>query len=457
MMFEMRVERLLPRHVSIELRDWRARLAPKGSARERLAGAVFWNGTAIGVSNLAGLVVGVALAHVLGREGYGEVGVIVASCTLFAQLGGLGLGVTATKYAAQMRSRDPEGVGRVLGGLMVLAVLSSLIVSLLLAVFSPELAHGLNRPNLVTALRLASIVLLLQGIDSVLMSILAGYEAFAALGRVTLMRPLVYLPTSVAGAYAFGLEGVVAALLLSTLFTVLLHRAAVGAALSASGTSLHYAVDRALITPLAAFSLPAFLSTTTTLAAMWGVTALLVNQPDGYLHMGLFNAANQWRALGVFIPSVFNLATFSIQSNLFATNVGSYYRSVTANLVVQSAAAGVVAIGLTLLAPYLMRIYGGQFHGSSEILVLLAWGWFLVAPTGAFWTAAVARNQAWANLLFLTIGSLSQIGFAAAWASTGPRGIAFAILYGSLIQVGLQAVHFLATRRRDQARARRIP
>jgi O-antigen/teichoic acid export membrane protein len=367
-------------------------------------------------------------------------------------LGGLGLGVTATKFAAQMRSRHPDRVGRFLGGIMALATLSSLIVALVVALYAPELARVLNRPGLVAALRLAAVVLLLQGIDSVQMSILAGYEAFAALARVMLLRPLVYLPTTIVGAYLYGLEGVVGAMILSTLFTVLLHRAALREVLVGAGASLIYAVDLGLLKPLREFALPAFLTTAVTLAATWGLSALLVNQPDGYVHMGLFNAANQWRALGTFIPSVFNPATFSIQSNLFATNRASYHRSVIGNLVVQSTIAAGVAIVLTLFSPYLMRVYGTQFQSAADVLVLLAWGWFLVAPSGAFWSAAVSRDQAWTNLLFLAIGTVCQFVFARTLVAGGARGIALAVLYGGLIQVALQAIHYVATRRRDRAR-----
>src|SRR5262245_36826654 len=100
MRLETLAQRILPPHLYGTLGRWRARFAPKGSSRDRLAGAVAWSGVAAAISNAAGLAIGAVLARILGREGYGEVGVIVASCTLFTQLGGLGLGLTATKYSA---------------------------------------------------------------------------------------------------------------------------------------------------------------------------------------------------------------------------------------------------------------------------------------------------------------------------------------------------------------------
>ena len=389
----------------------------KGSSRDRLAGAVLWSGIAVGISNAAGLAVGVALARMLGREGYGEVGVIVASCTLFTQLGGLGLGLTATKYTAQMRSRRSRKrrpvPRRHSAARRLCRPWSSRSSSRL---YAPELALVLNRPGLVTPLRLAGIVLFLQGIDSVQMSILAGYEAFAALARVMLLRILVNVPATidwrvrVQSRWRRRRDDP-----LDPVYGRAPPRRA-EAVFSRAGVSIRYAVDLAMLRPLWEFSLPAFLTTVVTLASMWGVNALLVNQPDGYLQMGLFNAANQWRALGTFIPSVFNPATFSIQSNLFATNRG-------------------------VVPPLGYRQPGRPGHGRggcgdrSEPLLAVSdadvrttvskrgrrcsccWrlGWFLVAPTGAFWSAAVSRDQAWTNFLFIAIGAGCQFAWPGPW------------------------------------------
>ena len=453
MMLETLAQRVLPPQVYETMRGWRARFAPKGSSRDRLAAGVLWSGIAVAISNAAGLAIGAVLARILGREGYGEVGVIVASCTLFTQLGGLGLGLTATKYSAQMRSVDRASIDRFLGGILLLGTLSSLVVAVVIALSAPQLAVLLNRPSLVSALRLAGIVLLFQGIDSVQMSILSGFEAFAALARVVLLRILINVPASVIGAYFYGLDGVVGAMILSSMFTVALHRAALKSIFLRENVSIRYAMDVAMLRPLWEFSLPAFLTTLVMLASMWGVNALLVNQPAGYLQMGLFNAANQWRALGTFIPSVFNPATFSIQANLFATNRASYHRSVIGSLVVQGTVGAAVMILLSVLSPYLMRMYGAEFQDAAAVLVLLAFGWFLVVPTGVFWSAATSRDQAWTNFMFIAIGAACQFAFAKVLVGGGARGIALALLYAALIQVGMQAVHYFVTRRRDMASA----
>lgn len=451
-MLESVAQRCLPAPVYAWVCGWRERLIPKGSLQGRFAGAVFWSFAGVAVSNAAGLVTAVALVRIMGREGYGEVGVIVGSYALFSQLGGLGLGVTAAKYAAQLRGTEPAAAGRLLGSVLILASLSYGVSALALAVFAPELASVLNRPALVGPLRMSGLVLFLQGIDSIQSGILAGFEAFRAVARVSMLRVVVNLPVTVVGAYAYGLYGVVGAMIVSGLFTLTLNRLALNRVLLQGKVSLWYGIDLAVLRPLWELSLPAFISATLTIASSWALNAMLVNQPGGYAQMGLFNAANQWRALGILTPGVFSWVLLSIQTNLYATNDhASYHRSVRGNLITQCVAAALVVGVLVGFASYLMKIYGSQYEDGGGLLVLLALGWFFLTPSWILWNVAISRGQVWWGLLFNAIGTGSLMACAAHLVGTGARGIALALLYSGMIQVGLQSIHYVANKRRDEA------
>jgi O-antigen/teichoic acid export membrane protein len=451
-MLDTLAQRCLPPLVYATVRDWQARLVPKGSLSGRFAGAVFWSLIGLGISNAAGLLTGVVLARLMGRDGYGEVGVVMGSWALFSQLGGLGLGVTAAKYSAERRGTEPTALGRLLGGLLVLATLSYALAALALVALAPQLASVLNRSTLAGPLRLSGLVLFLQGVDSIQSGILSGYEAFRAVARVTLLRAVVNLPVTVLGAYAYGLYGIVGAMALTGVFTLSMNRLALNKILRREGVAMTYGLSLAMLRPLWEFSFPAFLSATLTMASGWVLNAMLVNQPNGYAQMGLFNAASQWRTLGVFVPTLFNSAVLSIQTSLFATrDRDAYHRSVAGNLIVQGSVAGLVVLALAGLAPYLMRVYGSEYEDATRVLVLLALGWFLLTPTWILWIAAISRGQIWWGLLFNALGVASLLAFAKALVPMGARGIALALLYAGLIQVALQSIHYYATRRMDRA------
>jgi O-antigen/teichoic acid export membrane protein len=337
-----------------------------------------------------------------------------------------------------------------LGGLLVLATLSYAVAALALIVMAFDLAVMLNRPSLAGPIRLSCLVLFFQGIDSIQSGILSGFEAFRPLARVTMIRVLVNFPVSVLGAWFYGLEGAVAAMAVTGLFTLVVNRIALATVLRQEEVTIVYGLDWAMIKPLWEFSLPAFLSATLTMVSVFVLNAMLVNQPDGYSQMGLFNAATQWRALGIFVPTVFNSAVLSIQSNLFASgHRDAYHRSVTGNLLLQSVMAALVVAVLAALAPYLMRVYGAAYHEAAEVLVVLAFGWLFLTPSWILWIAAVSRGDVWQALTINAIGVVSLFVLARLFAADGARGIALAMLYAGLIQVTLQAVHYYLTRRRD--------
>jgi O-antigen/teichoic acid export membrane protein len=417
----------------------RKRYFQKGSLGNRFAGAVFWSFAGVSVSNAAGLVTSVALARIMGREGYGEVGVLLSTLSLLSQLGGLGLGVTAVKYAAQLRCTQPTTVGSLLGTLLTIGVISYAAAAAVIALFAPELAAVVNRPSLCNPIRFSGLLLLIQGIDSIQVGILAGFEAFKRLARVTMLRVGLSLPLSIACAYLFGLYGLVGALIISGLFTLLLNRHAVDKALRENNVYLQYGIDLARLNTLWEFSLPAFISATLTVGSNWGLNAMIVNQKNGYLEMGIYNAAYQWRAFAILIPGVCNSVVLAIQANLHASNdQKNYYKSIVGNLVVQCLVAAVVVGILISLAPMIMKVYGGEYSQGSGLLIFLALGWFFLTPNWILWNAMISSGKVWWGLLLNSLGVGILFLMASRMKGSGARGIALALLFSSIIQVGLQ-------------------
>jgi O-antigen/teichoic acid export membrane protein len=58
----------------------------------------------------------------LGKTGYGELGMIQTTVGMFGVFAGFGLGVTATKHVAEFRRSDPARAGRIIGLSSVFAV-----------------------------------------------------------------------------------------------------------------------------------------------------------------------------------------------------------------------------------------------------------------------------------------------------------------------------------------------
>src|SRR5205809_607488 len=103
--------------ISLRLRNFVAKLAPlpvRSQLARRVLSASIWSlAGATGGKGLT-LISSIIAARILGREGFGAFGVIQGTVGSFGIFAGLGLGLTATKYVAELRVIDPKRAGRII-------------------------------------------------------------------------------------------------------------------------------------------------------------------------------------------------------------------------------------------------------------------------------------------------------------------------------------------------------
>ena len=74
----------------------------------RLARGAFWSLVGTVLSRALSVVSSILVARMLGKVGMGELGMIQSTVGIFSAFAGLGMGVTATKFVAENRTRDPQ-------------------------------------------------------------------------------------------------------------------------------------------------------------------------------------------------------------------------------------------------------------------------------------------------------------------------------------------------------------
>src|SRR5216683_7526188 len=74
----------------------------------RLARGAFWSLVGTVLSRGLGLAAGIFVARTLGKEGFGQFGIIRGTVEMFGIFAGFGLGLTATKYVAELRQTDRQ-------------------------------------------------------------------------------------------------------------------------------------------------------------------------------------------------------------------------------------------------------------------------------------------------------------------------------------------------------------
>ena len=110
------------------------------SLRGRFARGAAWSLIGAVISQGLTLAACILTARILGRAGFGELGIVNTTVGMFGVFAGLGLGLTATKYVAEFRANDPARAGRILALSSAVAVVAGGVISVVLFLLAPFLA-----------------------------------------------------------------------------------------------------------------------------------------------------------------------------------------------------------------------------------------------------------------------------------------------------------------------------
>ena len=394
----------------------------------RLARGMFWSLAGALISRGLMLVAGIVVARLLGKAGYGELGIIQSTIGMFGVFAGFGLGLTATKHVAEFRQSDPDRAGRIIGLSSLFATGTGGLMSLGLFIFAPWLAeHTLNAPHLAGVLRIGALILFVSALNGAQTGALSGFEAFKTIAYVNLFVGLLSFPILIAGAYLGGLTGAIWAMAINLCFNWVFNRLALVRETRRYRVPFTFRNCGAEWPILWKFSLPAAMAGSLVGPVNWICNALLVNQPDGYGEMGIYNAANQWYAMLMFLPGLLGGVVLPVLSERLGRN-DTNQSTKTMFLAIKVNALFVAPLVLIagVASPYIMSLYGKGFtNGWLTLVVVLITASLvsinapvgqIIAASGRMWVGFL-MNLGWAFVfIFLTYSFLEMgaLGIASA-------------------------------------------
>lgn len=345
------------------------------SLATRFASGAYWSLLGAVVSRGVTLIATVLAARTLGAAGFGEIGMVQNTQGLFGALAGAALGLAATKFVAEYRSIDPMKASRCILLTLLVSLIAGLLGALALLLFvRPLAASVLEAPHLVTELQLGTGLILFGAINGVQSGALSGLGDFRAIAMINIVRGICLFCTLLIGVRWGGVTGGVIALVTTEFVAVCVSQIALAETLPKRW--LDAFKDASLLTELAnmlrfsGFAIAASLATTT---AFWFANVLLVREEDGFIAMGVFNAAERWRQLLLFLPATFSQLLLSMLSNMHGQNESSGYRKLfTISLWINMAVVAVPTVGLALVASPAMNLFGTDYKDGSTTLILLS-------------------------------------------------------------------------------------
>jgi len=404
-----------------------------GSFVERFARGVFWNLIGTAASRLITMAIAVVTARLLGKAGFGELAMIQSTIGLLGTFFGYGLGLTTTKYVAELKEKDPDRAGRIIALTHLVALIFAGLMALVCLASAPWLAQEtMNAPQLAGELKIGAAVIFFSILFGVQTGTLSGFQAFRTIARINFLQSLFSVPLALVLIYFWGLKGAVIFLAASTLIGVLFSSQALACEYSLAGLkpssrgSWVWAERRVLWK----FSLPATLSCAMVPPVVWAANAILVNQPNGYAELGLFNVANQFRMIIMLIPNILGMVTMPLLSEIHGQNDREFFaRAVNLNLRTvwsMGLALGFLVIGIS---PWLMDLFGSEFQGGRAILLVIVCVAVLDLANYTIGHVLVGAGRMWVGFLMNLGRALFLLPCAAFLTpSMGAMGLALAYL-----------------------------
>ncbi|MBN2320684.1 MAG: oligosaccharide flippase family protein [Acidobacteria bacterium] len=406
----------------------RLEASPRGY---RLAKGIFWSTAGTVISRGLIMAASICVARLLGKTGFGELGILRSTVGMFGVFAGFGLGLTATKYVAEFRSSNPAKAGRIIRLSSLVATLTGGLMALGMFLFAPWLAeHTLNAPHLTGIIRIGALVLFLNAVNGAQTGAMAGFEAFKTIARINLLVGLVSFPILVFGAYTGGTVGVAWGLAINLGIQWLLNHLELRREGSRHKIPYTFQGCSLELPILWRFSLPAVLGGILVGPVRWMCNALLVNQPDGYGEMGIFSAALLFQSMMLTANEMLNAPLLSMVSNA-GDKISNRLGAVN---ILSSWIPGIfLAIPLLSFPEIALLIFGSDFETRtfSTTFALVVFTTCILTYRSGLLRVLVSRNRLWwglwNNLLWAAV-LLPATWFLSKWGAVG-LGASFAIAY----------------------------
>lgn len=352
----------------------------------------FWAVFGNGFGNALMLLAGILIARFLGKDLYGEYGVVKTTMFYIASFATFGLGFTSTKYIASSIKENPACLRSIVRSSMTITLLFSGLIAGLLLMFAPLVARFLEEENLVFPLRALAIVIVFKAITTTQIGILSGFKDFQHIAYNSLGSGLVMLALCVPLTYFFGLKGSLLSLLLSQMFNAFINYFSVRKYVRVLSGQIRKPYTREMLK----FSLPVALQESSFTICHWAAI-LLLTKLSSIGELGLYTASVQWNSIILMIPTLLTNVVLSYLSSS-ANNEVQHKRNVRVMLLVNLVCTLIPFVVVYLLADLIASFYGPTFSAMSGVLRICTFSTILEATASVFKSNLLAKGCPW--LLF---------------------------------------------------------
>ena len=361
-------------------------------SNENLFKDSFWALTGSVASRGLGLFAAIIIARILGKDVYGEFGIIRNTLLSVAIFSTFGLGYTATKFISEYKKEKKEHIKSINKYINKITLVTSLIMAFILFISSDFISSTLlNASHLASSLKIVSFWVVFNALTTTQIGVLAGFNEFKRMAKINTIVGVFTFFLSVVFTFYFLLKGALIALLISQILNWYLNFRLVSE-LTNQFPSIEKYKEQIFIN-IIKFSAPVALQ-----EALYSITSwcnyLLLIKYTTYGEMGLYSAANQWSGVILFIPGILRNVILSHMSNS-GDDIHRYNRILHKMLKINFFSTIIPVLIIFIFSNIITSFYGDNFDGLNAILNISIFSTIFISLSNVYVQAYMSKGYNW--------------------------------------------------------------
>lgn len=348
----------------------------------------FWSVFGNGVGNFLLLMAGVLIARFLGKDLYGEYGMVKTTMFYIAGFASFGLAYSSTKFIAEDISKCAEKVNSIVYSCLKISLSFSSLLCIVLFIFAENLAIFVDEPRLTLPFRYLGVIIITRSLANTLNGLLGGFKEYKHIGVNSIISGGTLFLSGTLFTYLWGLIGSFSALLLSQLILCILNSIALYKKTKDFPAKKGDSTKEILI-----FSLPVAIQELFFVVCNWGVMLVLTKYAS-LGDVGVYSAAAQWYAVVLFIPNLLSNVVLSYLSGENKDNQ-QYSKTFKKLLLINILCAMIPFFMVALLSGFIASFYGDEFSELGKVLRVLIAGTIFACAANVYQSDYLARNKNW--------------------------------------------------------------
>lgn len=333
------------------------------------------------------LLAGIAVARYLGKDVYGEYGIIKNTLFQIAVFSTLGLGYTGTRFVAKSIAASSNNTRQIIRAIYTISYITSGLLAALTFIFSDQIAVLIKVPDMSLAIKCTALIIVANAVNTAQVGILSGFKAFKKIAQNNTWGGIVTFITSVGFTYLWGLNGSLLALLISMVFNAIINNISIksltkGMALVVVDKSRQYK-------ELIGFSIPVALQESLYSVVAWSISFLIIEYSN-HGELGLYTAAMQWANIVLFIPGVLKnviLSYFSSSQNTVSLRNKMIMINITATFI--------PFVFISIFATWITSFYGPTFAALPLLLMMSCFASIFYSVAGVVLYEFISNGNTW--------------------------------------------------------------